>query len=345
MVEQEVYGQIAGVPVHRFTLKNAAGGLLRLINYGAAVTELHVPDRHGQLDDVVLGYDTLEGYLQGTGFLGATVGRFANRIRNGRFELDDQKFQLEANDPPHHLHGGARGWDKLLWQAQIVDAAGGASVTFSHASSAGEAGYPGNVAAQVRYTLTDQNEVHIEHSATSDAPTPLSMAHHSYFNLGGHASGSVLHHELELFADAYTPGDPIVPTGEVAAVRGTAFDFTAPRPIGRELPQLGTAPAGFDHNFVVRGDATQFRPVARLRDPRSGRVLSLHANQPGLQFYSGNYLNGALGKGARHVRHAGLCLETQAFPDAINVPAWREQALLTPGNGYRHRMELRFSAE
>jgi len=341
------YGSIEGKNVELYTLTNASGMLLKVTTFGAALTELHVPDRTGKLDDIVLGFDTLEGYTGPTNqFFGATVGRVANRIRNGKFKLAGKDYQLALNNPPNHLHGGNKGFDKVVWTAEPKDTPEGPSVVFTYVSPDGDEGYPGKLTARTVYTLTDKGELRIDMDAVTDKTTVVNLAHHSYFNLAGHAAGSVADHVLELFSDQYTPGDPIVPSGAVKPVKGTAFDFTAPKPIGRDLLATGLDPAGFDHNFVVRGDPDALRPVARVKDPKSGRVLALEANQPGVQFYTGNYLNGQAGKGgATYARHGAFCLETQKFPNAIGVPAWHKQVILEPGRTYRHTMVLRFTAE
>ncbi|HKO92635.1 MAG TPA: aldose epimerase family protein [Polyangiaceae bacterium] len=343
-IERSEFGELSGRAVDLYTLTNSRGLVLKVTNYGATLTELHVPDRNGQLADVVLGFERVDGYAQHGAFFGATVGRVANRIRAARFELDGRVYPLAATDGADHLHGGRRGWDRALWSAQPERTPDGPSLLLSSTSADGEEGYPGRVNASVRYTLTEQNEVNIEMRAETDRTTIINMAHHSYWNLGGHGSGDVLEHELALHADAYTPGDPVVPTGEVRAVAGTPFDFRRPKPIGRDLDQVGTEPRGFDHNWVVNGTPSELRPVARVYHPRSGRVLELHADTPGVQFYSGNFLDGSLiGKGQRYQRHAGLCLETQAFPNAINLPEWRDQVIRRAGQSYRQRMVHRFS--
>jgi len=346
-IQRASFGRFQEEEVELFTLTNERGLVLKLISYGAAITELHAPDRNGELADIALGYDDLEAYLAGTAYFGAIIGRVANRIRDGKFTLAGKSYELATNEAPHHLHGGAHGWDKLNWQAETFETVRGPRVRFSLKSPAGQEGYPGNVVARTTYTLTHDNELDIEMEATCDAPTPLAMAQHNYWNLGGHASGPIHGHELELFADAITPGDPMVPTGVIAAVAGTPFDFTVAKPIGRDLSSVGGDPIGYDHNFVVRGEPKRLRPVARVRHPQSGRVLTLDADQLGVQVYSGNFLNEkVIGKGgAAYGQYGGLCLETQAFPNAINIPAWRDQVLLAPGSAYRHRMVLRFTAE
>jgi aldose 1-epimerase len=340
------FGKLGEAPVQLYTLTNKNGLVAKITNYGAIVTEMHVPDRTGRLADVVSGFDTLDGYLKGGPYFGAIVGRVANRIGNAAFALDGTRYALAANDKPHHLHGGTRGWDKVVWSARPFDTADGPSLELTYVSADGEEGYPGTVTAKTVYTLTQTNELRVDMEAATDRPTLVNMAHHSYWNLGGHASGTILDHELTLYADQYTPGAPMVPTGETRPVAGTGFDFTSAKPVGRDLKQTGLTPAGYDHNFVVNGDPGQLRPVARLKDPRSGRVMTLAADQPGVQFYTGNFLDGSLtGKGAAYGQHAALCLETQKFPNAINVPAWRDQVILRPGQTYRHRMIHAFTAE
>jgi len=340
------FGKLGDTPVQIYTLTNKNGLVARITNYGATLTELHVPDRAGTLADVVLGFDDLDGYRKGTAYFGAIVGRVANRIMNASFELEGQRYSLAANDRPHHLHGGRTGWDKVIWNARPVDTADGPALELTYVSKDGEEGYPGTVTARTVYTLTSKNELKVEMDATTDKTTLVNMAHHSYWNLGGYNSGTILDHELMLNADQYTPGTPMVPDGRVVSVKGTPFDFTSAKAVGRDLKQAGGKPIGYDHNFVVNGVPNQLRPVARLRDPKSGRVMTVAADQPGVQFYTGNFLDGsAKGKGATYGQYAALCLETQKFPNAINVPAWRDQVILRPGQMYRHLMVHTFSTE
>jgi aldose 1-epimerase len=340
------FGKLGDTPVQLYTLTNQNGIVAKITNYGATVTEMHVPDRTGRLADVVSGFETLDGYLKGGPYFGAIVGRVANRIGNAAFTLEGMRYALVANDKPHHLHGGTRGWDKVVWTARPVNTADGQTLELTYVSTDGEEGYPGTVTARTVYTLTRDNELRVDMEATTDKPTLVNMAHHSYWNLGGHGAGTILDHELTLYADQYTPGAPMVPTGQTRPVKGTAFDFTRAKPIGRDLKQTGLTPVGYDHNFVVSGEPNQLRPVARLKDPKSGRVMTLTADQPGVQFYTGNFLDGSLtGKAATYVQNAALCLETQKFPNAINVPAWRDQVVLRPGQTYRHRMVHAFTAE
>ena len=340
------FGREGNTPVQLYTLTNKNGLIARISNYGAIVTELHVPDRNGRLADVVLGFENLDGYLAGHPYFGAIVGRVANRIGNAEFALEGSRYTLAANDKPHHLHGGRKGWDKVVWDAKPVDTVEGPSIELTYTSKDGEEGYPGTVTAKTVYTLTHNNELKVEMEATTDRTTLVNMAHHSYWNLAGHNAGTILDHVLTLHADRYTPGTPMVPDGRVLPVAKTPFDFTAAKRIGQDLKAAGGNPTGYDHNFVVNGEPNRLRAVARLADPASGRVMTLTADQPGVQFYTGNFLNGShKGKGATYVQYAGLCLETQKFPNAINVPAWQDQVILRSGQPYRHVMVHAFSTE
>lgn len=341
------FGKADGKDVALYTLTNENGLVLKVTSYGATVTELHVPDRGGKSADVVLGFDALDGYLEQSPYFGATVGRVGNRIANGAFDFEGKHYELATNDSPHHLHGGTKGWDKVVWEATVPESRNGPSIAFSYVSRDGEEGYPGTVSARAVYTLTNTDELRIEMSAVTDRTTLVAMLHHSYFNLGGHDAGPITGHELTLNAERYTPGDPVVPNGVVLPVSGTPFDFTKPKVIGRDLALAGATPeGGYDHNFVVNGAPNTLRFVAKLKDPKSGRVMTIEADKPGVQFYSGNFLDGSIhGKGAVYQRHAGLCLETQTFPNAINVPAWSKDVVLEPGQTYRHTMIHRFTTE
>ena len=340
------FGKLGDTTVQLHTLTNANGLVVKITNYGAIVTEVHVPDRAGQLADVVLGFESLEGYTKGHPYFGAIVGRVANRIKDAEFTLEGTRYPLEANDKPHHLHGGRKGWDKVVWDATPMETSAGPALTLTYVSKDGEEGYPGTVTAKTVYTLTNDNELKVEMEATTDKTTIVNMAHHSYWNLAGHDSGTILDHELTLYADQYTPGAPMVPYGEIRPVKGTPFDFTTAKVIGKELKQTGGTPIGYDHNFIVNGQPNQLRLVARLEDPKSGRVMTVSSDQPGVQFYTGNFLDGSLkGKGATYVQYAGLCLETQKFPNAINIPDWRDQVILRPGRTYRHVMVHKFTVE
>lgn len=342
-IQKASFGKVDGKPVEVYTLTNTRGAFVRIITYGAIVTELHVPDRAGKLGDVVLGFDNLSAYVTKSPYFGAIVGRVANRIKDATFVLDGKTFKLTANDHTNHLHGGPKGWDKVIWAATPKQTKEGPSLELRYTSPDGQEHYPGTVSASATYTLTNDNALRIEMRATTDKPTLVNMTHHSYWNLSG--SGDILDHVLMIPADAYTPGDP-VPNGTIKPVKGTPFDFTVAKPIGRDLAAAGGKPIGFDHNWIVNGDPHALRLMARLKDPNSGRVMTVTADQPGLQFYSGNFLDGSnKGKGLRQVKQSGLCLETQKYPNAINVPAWRDQVILRPGQTYEHTVVYTFTTD
>jgi aldose 1-epimerase len=330
-----------------FTLKNGSGMVAKLTSFGAILMELEVPDRTGTPIDVVLGFDKPEDYAGDQPYLGATVGRVANRIAGASFTLDDKEYRLAKNDGPNSIHGGLQGFDKHVWDAAQGEGADGAWVTFVRRSPDGEEGFPGTLEAVVTYRLTRRNELVIEMSATTDQPTLVNLAHHTYWNLAGHASGAVTGQELQLFCDVYTPnGAHSVPKGMIEPVAGTPYDFTTTKRIGQDLEKTGGDPAGYDVNFVVRGKLGELRPVARASDPTSGIVMEVSATEPGVQLYTSNWLDGTLrGKGgARYGRHGAFCLETQKYPDAIHHPEW-PSPVLRPGETYRHVMVHRFSTE
>ncbi len=346
-IEESPYGSVDGKELTLYTLTNKNGLVLKVTNYGATITEFHVPDKDGKLADVVLGFGNVDEYQAGSPYFGATVGRVANRIKDGKFQLKGKNYKLATNAGPHHLHGGKKGWDKVVWSAEPKSGDAAQSVTFTYVSKDGEEGYPGTVTAKSTYTLTDDNEFKVEMTATTDATTVVNMAHHTYWNLGGFDSGTVEDHELTLFAEAYTPAGPAgVPDGKVKPVKGTPFDFTSPKLIAKDLKAAGGDPIGFDHNWVVDGEPNKLRPVARLKHPASGRVLTIEGDKPGVQFYTGNYLDGSLkGKGATYPQYGGLCLETQNHPNSVNVKAWKDDLVLEPGETYSHTMVHRFTAE
>jgi len=329
-----------GGEVEVLALANARGLTLRAITYGATIVSLHAPDRAGRLDDVVLGHDALEGYLRSPAYLGALIGRYANRIARACFVLDGRTHRLAANDPPHHIHGGLRGFDKVRWTVEEVAGAGEGGLVFRYTSAAGEEGYPGRLEVAVAYTLTDGDELRIEYSAEASEATPVNLTQHAYFNLAGGGRGDVLGHELTIEADSFTPVDPeMIPTGEIVPVAGTPFDFREPAAIGSRIHQADTQllhGRGYDHNYVLRGGGGGLVPAARLFDPGSGRRLDVHTTEPGMQFYSGNRLDGTIrGKGGQaYGPRAGLSLETQAFPDSPNQPAF-PSAIVRPGRPYR----------
>ena len=339
-VQKSSFGALPdGTAVDLFTLANANGLSAKVATYGAIITELHVPDGKGQFCDIVLGYDNLEQYLRKHPFFGATVGRVANRIAKGRFTLDGQTYALATNNGPNHLHGGLKGFDKKVWQAEPQT---GAAVKFSYTSPDGEEGYPGTLAVAVTMTLTDANELRLDYTATTDKPTPVNLTNHSYFNLAG--EGSALEHEMMLAADYYTPSDStLIPTGEIKLVKDTPMDFTAPRPIGSRFAQLQNKPVGYDYNYVLNSGGKGLALAARVSEPRSGRVMEVHTTQPGIQFYSANFLDGTLtGKrGVVYQQHSAFCLETQHFPDSVNQPQF-PSVILRPGQTYRQTTVHKF---
>ena len=343
-IQKSEFGKVEGNTVYHFTLTNAGGMVARITNYGAILTELWVPDRKGQKADVVLGFDNLYGYLAGHPYFGATAGRCANRIARGKFALDGKTYQLATNNGPNHLHGGVKGFDKHVWDAETRETPTTASVVLTRTSPDGEEGYPGTLKATVTYTLTDANELKVEMTAVTDKPTIVNLAHHSYWNLAGHASGDILGHALQLNADQFTPTDEtLIPNGGTPPVEGTPFDFRRGMAIGADIDVV---PGGYDVNFILNGKMGELRWAARLRDPKSGREMEILTTEPGVQFYSGNFLDGTVkGKGgAVYRKHQGLCLETQHYPDSINHPAW-PSVVLRPGETYRHLMIHRFSAK
>jgi aldose 1-epimerase len=333
-----------------FTLTNAAGNTVKVTNYGAIVSSLIVPDREGRKADVVLGYNRAEDYINAVDkpYFGAIVGRFGNRIANGTFTLDGETYTLAINNQPNHLHGGTIGFDKVVWDAKPVVGSGWTGVELSYLAKDGEEGYPGNLQTNVTYKWSDSNELTVEYSATTDKATPLNLTQHSYFNLAGEGSGDILGHELMINAKHYTPVDAtLIPTGEIADVADTPFDFTTAKPIGRDIAaeneQLKIG-GGYDHNWVLDKAAGELGPAAMVFDPTSGRVLEIETTEPGIQFYSGNFLDGRLvGKsGTPYVHRGGLCLETQHYPDSPNQSNF-PTAILKPGERYQSTTKFRFS--
>ncbi len=348
-----------GRVVHVFTLTNTSGIEIRVIDYGGIILSIMAPDRNGDFGDIVLGYDDLSGYLEATPYFGAIVGRYANRIDAGRFTLDGIEYELATNNDPNHLHGGDVGYDKVLWSGTPIETADGVGVTLAYLSPDGEEGYPGTLDVEVDYFLTNGNELVIDYRATTDAPTPVNLTHHSYFNLLG--SGDVLGHELMINADRFTPIDATgIPTGELALVTGTPFDFTESTALGARIDDADeqlVRGIGYDHNFVlVRDDEgasvsaaaslPQMVSAARVVEPVSGRVLEVETTEPGLQFYSGNFLDGTItGKGGVVYEHrSGFCLESQHFPDSPNQPGF-PLTVLRPGEWYRSRTIYRFGVD
>jgi aldose 1-epimerase len=339
----------SGEAVELYTLTNSKGMEADIATYGGTVVSLKIPDASGRTTDVVLGFDDLDGYLKGTSYFGALIGRYGNRIGNAKFTLDGHTYQLPANDGKNTLHGGTRGFDKRVWTARDVSGAAGQALELTYASKDGEEGFPGNLTAKVVYTLTDNNELKIDYSATTDKPTVVNLTNHSYFNLAGHDQGPIVDHEVMINADRYTPVDSgLIPTGQLAPVEGTPFDFRKATAIGARIndnnEQLKFG-KGYDHNFVLNQADGSVRLAARVRDPKSGRVMEVLTSEPGLQFYTGNFLDGtAKGKGGKAYPHRGaFCMETQHFPDSPNKPSF-PSTVLRPGSEYKTSTVYRFSS-
>jgi aldose 1-epimerase len=337
-----------GTAVEVLTLTNAHGVEVRAITYGGIIVSLRVPDRNGQLDDVVLGYDSLDGYLRSSPYFGAIVGRYGNRIAGARFVLDGTTYRLAANDGRNHLHGGIKGFDKVVWEASPFQSDSGVGVAFTHTSPDGDEGYPGTLRVQVRYTLTDRDELIVDYDATTDKATPLNLTQHTYFNLAGDGRRDVLDHVVWINADGFTPVDSaLIPTGSIDSVAGTPLDFRTPTAIGarieQDYPQLRVGAGGYDHNFVLRREGGGLGHAARVEEPTTGRTLDLYTTEPGLQFYAGNFLDGSITAKGGHVyrRRFGFCLETQHYPDSPNHPQF-PSTILRPGDEYQSRTVFAF---
>jgi aldose 1-epimerase len=334
--------------VELYTFANARGIELGVATYGGIIVCLRVPDRDGRVDDVVLGHDDVQGYVRSASYFGAIIGRYGNRIGEGRFSLEGVTHQLDTNDGRNHLHGGSRGFDKVVWSAEPFERASERGLVLRYTSLDGEQGYPGSLSAEVTYALTDGDKLLVDYRATTSRTTPVNLTQHTYWNLGGSLADDVLEHELTINASHITPVDrELIPTGAMMPVAGTPFDFRAAWPIGARIDdqteQLRHA-GGYDHNFVLDRTGNGLTPAARLHEPTTGRVLEIHTTEPGLQFYSGNFLDGTIrGKAGRVYGHrGGLCLETQHFPDSPNKPHF-PPTVLRPGAEYRSRTMFHFS--
>lgn len=351
---RETFGAFEGRPVDAVVLSNKAGMKTRIIAYGAAIQSLEAPDRAGRLDDVVLSHPDMAGFVSSPQYFGVTTGRYANRIAKGSFVLDGQRYTLALNNGENTLHGGKRGFDKVVWTlSDVKSGADEASATFTYLSPDGDEGYPGALNVAVTFALNERNELSISYRATTTRPTVVNLTNHSYFNLAGAASGQdILGHRLTLFADRFTPGDAgLIPTGEIRSVAGTPFDFRTPHTIGERIhdgrDQQLVLGRGYDHNWVLTGGASPTpKLAARLEDPSSGRVMELLTTEPAVQFYSGNFLDGTVvGKDGYVYRQAGaLCLEPQHYPDSPNQPSF-PSTRLDPGQTYRQVSIFRFSTE
>jgi aldose 1-epimerase len=349
---KEPFGTLAdGTAVERYKLTNASGMEVEVITYGGIITAIRAPDRDGRPANVVLGLPTLEDYATKNPYFGTITGRYANRIAGGRFTLEGKEYRLTLNNGPNSLHGGKVGFDKRVWKASEAAAPGGVALAFAYLSPDGEEGYPGNLSVEVTYTLTDANELRLDYEATTDKTTVVNLTNHSYFNLAGDGSGSIEGHELLLNASAYTPVDAtLIPTGAVEKTAGTPFDFTHPVPIGariRDGNEQLVRGRGYDHNFVLDKPAPgELTLAARVREPRSGRVLEVRTTEPGVQLYTGNFLDGTLvgAAGKMYRQGDGFCLETQHFPDSPNHPDF-PSTVLKPGETFRSTTVYRFSVE
>jgi aldose 1-epimerase len=344
-IQEEPFGNLPdGTPVRRFTLRNAKRVVAKVMTYGATVTELRIPDRTGRMTNVVLGADSFEQYLKGFPGSAAVIGRFANRIARARFTLEGVEYQLAANNGRNHLHGGRKGFAQVVWEAKVIPAGDrAAAVQLSYLSKDGEEGYPGNLTVTVTYTLTDDNELRLDYQATTDKTTVVNLTNHAYFNLAG--AGDVHDQELWLAADRYTVADnELIPTGEIAPVKGTPLDFTTPTAIGARIDQFRPALNGYDHNYVLPGGGGTLRMFARAYDPKSGRVMEASTTEPGVQLYTGNHLNGKVAgvDGVVYPLHGGFCLETQHFPDCVNQPKF-PSPILRPGETFRSTTVFKFS--
>ncbi len=327
-VEKSSYGKLPdGTEIGQYTLVNSNGLSCKVITFGAIITELRAPDSTGKMGDIVLGFDNLDGYVKGHPYFGAAIGRVANRIAKGQFKLNGKSFSVATNNGPNHLHGGIKGFDKVVWKAEVYTNQLGPCVKFTYLSPDGEEGYPGNLTVIILYTLTEKNELRIDYMAKSDKDTPINLTNHSYFNLNPkdkENQADILGHIVQLNAKRYTPvDDTLIPTGELKKVSGSPMDFTKPMPIGSRIGKLTNTPRGYDHNYVLKSEVSQSPEfAARVYEPESGRGMEIYTTEPGLQFYTGNFLDGTLtGKGGVvYKKHFGFCMETDHFPDSINHP-------------------------
>lgn len=330
-----------GEKVDLFTLTNANGLVAKVMTYGATLTEFRVPDKRKKSVDIVLGFDTLKPYEEQSPYFGATIGRYANRIGGAKFILDGKEYFLAPNNSHNTLHGGIRGFDKRLWKAEPLNENGIAAVKFTYVSKDMEEGFPGNLTTTVVYSLNNDNELKIEYGATTDKPTPINLTNHAYFNLAGAGLEPVLKHQLRINADSYTPVDKqLIPTGTIEPVKGTAFDFTEPKDIGKDIETLS---GGYDHNFVLRSNNGELKEAAVAVEPISGRALTMLTTEPGLQFYTGNFLDGTIrGIGGIYQKHCAFTLEAQHYPDSVHHDEW-PTTILRPGQTYKQTTVYKFS--
>ncbi len=344
-IKKELFGNLPdGTRIDVFTLTNSQGLSAKVITYGATLISLKTPDRNGKFADIVLGHKNLENYIkrETNPYFGSTIGRYANRIARGRFVLDGKEFKLSINDGENHLHGGTNGFDRKVWKSEPFREEKAVGVKFTYFSRDGEEGYPGNLTCSVTYRLTEENELILNYFAITDKPTHVNLTNHSYFNLKGEGNGTILDHELLINAEHFTPVDKeLIPTGEIKPVKGTPWDFTEPKIIGKYIDKVE---GGYDHNFVLKGGEKELKLATRLYEPESGRMLEIFTTEPGIQFYSGNFLDGSItGKsGKPYPKYGGLCLETQHFPDSPNKPHF-PSTVLRPGEKYESLTVYKFS--
>jgi aldose 1-epimerase len=343
MTGKTLYGMIGTDSVFQYTLTNKNGMVVRILNYGGTVTDIITPDKNGKMGDVILGYDSLSGYLQtGNPYFGCLVGRYGNRIANAKFTLDGKEYTLAANNGVNTLHGGVKGFDKVIWTVKSFNDSG---LQLSYTSKDGEEGYPGNLSVDVIYSLSDDNGLKIEYAAVTDKATPVNLTNHCYFNLSAGADSTILDHELMLKADKYTPVNAtLIPTGKIDDVKGTPMDFTTSKKIGKDIAAVE---GGYDHNWVFQKPENRFDMVATVSHQPSGRYMEVRTTEPGIQFYSGNFLDGTLKNtrnGIKYVKHAGLCLETQHFPDSPNQPSF-PTTILKPGETYQQVTVYKFGTK
>jgi aldose 1-epimerase len=332
LVTKKEWGEVDGKKVYLFSLENKNGTIVTISNYGGTVTSFVTKDKNGNASSIVVGFDSLQSYLQQPPYFGALIGRYGNRVGNAKFTLDGVTYKLAANNGKNHLHGGLKGFDKVVWDARVPNDSA-PSLTLKYLSKDGEEGYPGNLNVTVQYTLTNDDGLEIEYNAETDKATPVNLTNHSYFNLTGDVSNTILNHSLMIDADHYTPVDStLIPTGEIKSVKGTPFDFTTAKKIGRDIDSVK---GGYDHNWVLNKKDTSLQKVAELSDSVSGRTLEVYTTQPGLQFYTGNFLDGKfINRDGKPLNlHTALCLETQHFPDSPNKPNF-PSTILRPGEKY-----------
>ncbi|HLW67073.1 MAG TPA: aldose epimerase family protein [Gemmataceae bacterium] len=349
-VSTDAYGQTSdGKKVNIHTLKNPNGMIVKVIDYGTIITEIHVPDREGKFDDIALGFDNLKSYqTENNPYFGCTVGRVCNRIAGAKFTLDGKEYTLAANNGKNTLHGGIKGFDKVVWKVRSTGAGpDSASIKYAYHSKDGEEGFPGNLVVTVTITLTAKNELRLDYEATSDKATPINLTNHSYFNLLGQKDADILGHECMIPAEQYTPTDAdLIPTGELKSVKGTAFDFTKPMTFGSRIKEIKTDPVGYDLNYPLENSKKQLVLAAKVTEPKTGRMMTVHTTEPAVQLYTGNFLDGKLkGKnGLAYKQYYGFCLETQHYPDAVHHPNF-PSTILEPGKKFESTTVYEFGAK